>query len=423
VKKIIFLIIFVAATQVFAQSPQPPMMNSFTENFNSSSLPSNFEFGTNRNSNRNTWTNGIESEIESETNVMRLTLHPDNDANPWQGPNFTSKNLTFFGRYSARIKIPSVENQPQVGGVVGFFTYYNDLYNDELPKDENENGISDNSEVDFEWLIANPQVVYMTAWTDQEENGTCRSISRTVNLATGQILNTYYSEKVGAWPPTQQLTGAENQPQTIRPITEFDASKNFYVYGFDWKTDNIRWWIIDPNDESDTIVLWNYRGNAEVGNSRISQKPAFVMFNFWHTNNWSAHGKPNSTQKPESEFYAEFDWIRYETLAGITKDEDEDKDNGTASITGKNSAASKTSKTINASIMNRQLNLSFPAGTNNANIALYDIRGRLLFERDITVTTNFAGVTLPKSIAKNQMVILQIKTNEINFAERIFVKR
>ena len=404
------MILFAAAPHVFAQT----MMNSFTENFNGTGTPSNFRFGTNRNSIQDTWTSGIASEIEPDTRVMRLAMHPDNEAEPWQGPNFESTRLTRFGRYSARIKIPGVEDQPLVGGVVGFFTYYNDEYNNELPKDENGNGLNDNSEIDFEWLIANPQLVYMTAWTDHDvSTGICRKVARIVNLATGQILTTnYVNGRLGS--SGVQLTGVENQPETIRSIPEFDASKNFYTYGFDWRTDNIRWWILNPENELDTIVLWDYRENPANEERRITQKPAFLLFNFWHTNNWAAEGVRNSTQRPNRIFHAEFDWVRYETLAAI---------DNTTSITRENITPSKTAKIVDASIMNRQLNLSFPSSANAAKIALYDIRGRLLFERDITVMTNFASIALPKSVVRNQMVILQIKADDFNFAQRLPVKR
>jgi len=412
VRFLIFLILLAVVSHI---SAQPTMMNSFTENFNSSASPPNFRFGTNRDSNQDTWASGVESEIEPGTRVMRLAMHPDNAADPWQGPNFETRNLTRFGRYSARIKIPSVEDQRLVGGVVGFFTYYNDEYNTQLTPDENGNGLNDNSEIDFEWLIANPQLVYMTAWTDHHvPTGQCRKVARIVNLATGQILTTnYLAGRLGS--SGVRLTGVENQPETIRSIPGFDASKNFYTYGFEWKTDNIRWWILNPENVLDTIVLWDYKENPTVTERRITQKPAYLLFNFWHTNNWDAEGVPGSREKPNRIFHADFDWIRYETLADIGG-------SGTSSVR-KNTTSSSTPKTVDASIINRQLNLSFPTGTNTANIAIYDVRGRLLLERDIAVITNAASVALPRSIAKNQVVILQIKTNDLNVAKRVLAKR
>ena len=400
------LAILVAACQILALN----FANSFTQNFDASNLPNDFNFGSGG-QNKNTWINGADSEIEEGSKVIKLAIVPENAAYPWQGPNFTSKRFTLFGRYSARIKIPGVQNQPNVGGVVGFYTYYNDLYNNEQEKDMNGNGLSDNSEIDFEWLIANPQLVYLTAWTDyEEETNDCKKIARIVNLATGQILTTNYSTKLGS--SGTNLSGVENNPSTIPVIPNFDASQKFYTYGFDWKTDNIRWWIINPNNEADTIVLWDYKGNTEM----ITQKPAFLMFNFWHTNDWAAEGKPQSKQRPNETFWAEFDWVKYEVLSDI-------ENGGGNPITQKNIPRSKTAETVNAAIVNGQLNLYAFDGAKSADVALYDLRGRLLFQRNTALNGNFTSIALPKSIIKKQTVILRVKTDSgLNLTKRILIK-
>ncbi|MDR0303340.1 MAG: hypothetical protein LBH98_01010 [Chitinispirillales bacterium] len=88
-------------------------------------------------------------------------------------------------------------------------------------------------------------------------------------------------------------------------------------------------------------------------------------------------------------------------------------------------AASKSKKSLAASaaIMNGCLNLSFPANANNAHIVLFDVRGRILFERNIAVNGNFASVALPKSISRYQVTILQVKTNSgVNMTKRILIK-
>jgi len=275
----------------------------FIENFdgNNPKKLENFSYGTGR-------ITPHDNLLKIEDGILKAAIDGNDKAGAWQGRNYAANELSLFGRYSARIKIPPVETQPNVGGVVGFYTYYSDLYGNEQEKDINQNGITDNPEIDFEWLIANPKIIYLTAWTDYEEkpNGTeFRKISRIINLATGKIYSTTYAEK---WGKITKLTDVENQPETIKPIPNFDASKNFYTYGFDWKTDNIRWWIINPENSADTITLWDYKGNTE----RITQKPAYLSFNIWHTNDWAAEEKPKSTEIPIGAFFVEFDWIKYE---------------------------------------------------------------------------------------------------------------
>jgi len=248
--------------------------------------------------------------LKIENGVVMAALEKGDVAGAWNGRNFQADTLSHFGRYSARLRIPCVKNQPLIGAVVGFYTFYNDEWSDLLPPDINENGIFDNSEIDFEWLIADPQIIYLTAWTDYQEfeDGTVRfgKVGRIINMATGQIISTNFAN---TWGNNVPLTGdLENYPATIRAIPNYDASKYFYTYGFDWETDRIRWWIINPEDESDTITLWDYRGPKE----RITQKPARLSFNFWHTNNWSVITKPNTTQAPQHTFWTEFAWVRFE---------------------------------------------------------------------------------------------------------------
>jgi beta-glucanase (GH16 family) len=390
-KAIILMSFFATFFQVFTQN----YSNAFTENFDVATV-TNFFYESGGQKAEFTRQSGVESQIEAGTKVMRIAMDPQDDASPYQGPNFYSNNFTLFGRYSARIKIPNVETQPGVGGVVGFFTYYNDLYANEQEKDINKNGLSDNSEIDFEWLIANPQLIYMTAWTDYEENGDCKKVARIVNLATGQILTTNYSQKLGG--AGTPLTGVENQPSQIQAIAGFDASQNFYVYGFDWKSDNIRWWIIHP-ETRDTVVLWDYKGNT----ARITQKPARLMFNIWHTNDWSAEGKPGSTQKPAQIFAAEFDWIKYEML--------EDIPDNTTRIKG--AKRSKSEKGVISSVQtySDKTVLHFNS-VENADASFYTVNGRKLHEGKILknecIIPNFSQKIIAV-IKKNGKVIGKMK--------------
>ena len=97
------------------------------------------------------------------------------------------------------------------------------------------------------------------------------------------------------------------------------------------------------------------------------------------------------------------------------------------SITGQHGATSvnhaRVKSHINsATITNGQINLSLALPAREANISLYDIRGRSLFERNVAVNGNLANVALPRTI-RNQTVILQVKTNtDIKFTQKMLVK-
>ncbi|MDR0303339.1 MAG: carbohydrate-binding protein [Chitinispirillales bacterium] len=86
-------------------------------------------------------------------------------------------------------------------------------------------------------------------------------------------------------------------------------------------------------------------------------------------------------------------------------------------------SGNKNVSSVGVSIINGRLNLSLPSNANNAHIVLFDVRGRILFERNVVVNGNFASVALPKSISRNQVMMLQVKTNSgVNMTKRILIK-
>ncbi len=271
----------------------------FLENFTADTLV-NFRYGSGGNRAGFTRLCGVPSLIEPDTRVLALTMDPDDSASPWQGPNFSSHEFCHYGTYSGRIKTPDVKDlQPNVGGVVGFFTYFNDP------------DINGHSEIDIEWLIADPEIIYLNAWldTDAPPEISRRRVGRIINLAKGLIYTTTYTEEVGEETVRIPLSDNENSPEAIPAIENFDASSRFHTYGFDWHPDRIRWWIIHP-ETADTVVLWDYRGPRE----RIPQTPARFMVNIWHTDNWPVHTNRYSVERPAHHFGVEFDWVAYEPL-------------------------------------------------------------------------------------------------------------
>jgi hypothetical protein len=166
---------------------------------------------------------------------------------------------------------------------------------------DDEHGLS---EIDFEWLIADPRVIYVGTWTGPR--GSLKRVGRTINLAEGIIYETAFRE--GHTGPRTPLTGTQNQPESITPIEGFDASSQFHTYGFDWHPDRIRFWMIHPETD-ETVVLWDYRDEELVG---IPQHYSRYMVNFWHTNNWPVQTNPASIEQPVYPFELEIDWISYE---------------------------------------------------------------------------------------------------------------
>jgi hypothetical protein len=288
----IFALALVFIPGLSASAQQEKYHDYFLEDFNSSA-PKNFQFHTTGRGADFTCTFGADSPTEPGTKILSFKLDPEDPAGAGRGPEIISNDFTHFGTYAARIKIPDVRNvQPNVGAVVGYFTY-------------NVDSVPGLSEIDFEWLIADPEIIYIGTWTGP--HGDLRRIGRTINLAKGIIYNTIYKERLSGVENT--LTGAQSQPETIPAINGYDASSKFYTYGFNWYPDRLRWWMINPVT-ADTVVLWDYQG-SKVG---IPPNRTRYRMNFWHTNNWFVETNPNSIEKPLHPYELEIDWMSYDPL-------------------------------------------------------------------------------------------------------------
>jgi hypothetical protein len=287
---ILFALLFGISCTTHKQLTKLP--GSFTENFEDSTLK-NFRWGSAGTKADFKLKSGVNSSIEPNTKIILLKMDTADRAGAGRGPEIISNDFTHFGTYSARLKVPNaVAIQPNVGAVVGYFTYHMD-------------SIAGLSEIDFEWLLADPTIIYIGTWTGPR--GQLKRIGRTINMAKGIIYNTNYREgHQGARTP---LTGAQNQPETIKAIEGYDASLKFYTYGFDWYPNRITWWMLHPTT-NEKIILWDYQG-SQVG---IPPNQTRYRMNFWHTNEWSVETNPLSKEKPLHQYELEVDWMKYDRL-------------------------------------------------------------------------------------------------------------
>jgi len=269
---------------------EEPVHKSFREDFDGKS-PKHFTYASEGGRADFTRAFGVNSPTDPGTTVLSFKIDPSDPAGAGRGPEIISNDFTHYGKYSARIRVPNARNeQPNVGAVVGYFTYHMD-------------GVAGLSEIDFEWLIADPSVIYVGTWTGPQ--GALKRIGRTVNIAKGIIYETTYREgHQGARSP---LTGLQNLPETIKAIDGYDASSQFYTYGFDWHTDHLRWWMLHPVT-SDTLVLWDYSGSRRG----IPQNESRYRLNFWHTKDWAVETNPLALEKPLRPYELQVDWMRYE---------------------------------------------------------------------------------------------------------------
>src|SRR4030095_2294120 len=145
-----FLVLLSLALITNAQ--QTGSYNSFSEEFSDTALKY-FRWGSTGTKADFKWRSGLNSSSEPGTKILLMKMDPEDRAGAGRGPEIISTDFTHFGTYSSRLKIANVSTvQPNVGAVVGYFTYHMDSIN----------GLS---EIDFEWLLADPTVIYVGTWT------------------------------------------------------------------------------------------------------------------------------------------------------------------------------------------------------------------------------------------------------------------
>jgi len=248
----------------------------------------------------------IPEETAGDGRVLQLLLPANPRPSPGGGAEIQSRATYLYGHFRTRLKTADCSAQPGAGVVTGYFTYLND------GKDYNGNGLPDNCEIDFEWLGAQPEVVYMTMWTDyRDADAAQRRVGRAINLKTGQILYTCYYEAFGKCQP---LAGPEAEPTTVPALPEYNSATSFYEYGFDWTPTGVTWWMTNP-ENGRRLVLWDYQGPS----ARIPSRASYYMTNLWHTPGWAPEGMPGAVQKPTVPLSAFVDWTEYATRAEPTE--------------------------------------------------------------------------------------------------------
>src|SRR5690606_15933335 len=154
---ILFFIPFLAISQ------NDKLHSVFVENF-ADSTSNYFRYGSTGNKSGFKYKFGVNSLTEAGTNILSFKIDPQDSAGAGRGPEIISKYFTHFGTYTARLKVPRVKDiQPNVGAVVGYFTYHVD-------------SILGLSEIDFEWLPADPAIIYVGTWTGH--SGELRRVGR-----------------------------------------------------------------------------------------------------------------------------------------------------------------------------------------------------------------------------------------------------
>lgn len=252
-------------------SPRPTevtLHDKFTENFSEpESDIFNCRYRTSRDDFR--YFPGVPSLSERNTDIMMLCIDPADAAGEARGAEILSKDYTFYGSYSARIRVPDIRKvQPHTGVVAGFSAHNVD----------NGYGMG---QIYFEWLIADPSTVYVGTRTGSE---------------------TKPDESGIAVRMTEKMKG-------------FDASSGFHTYGFDWRPDSITWWILNPENDGKT-VLWKFEGgkvsSGNLSGNGIPVIPGRYRMNYWHSKLRFPESIPAAVEAPGYPYELEIDQMSYE---------------------------------------------------------------------------------------------------------------
>ncbi len=182
----------------------------------------------------------------------------------------------FYGTYQTRIKTATCASSEE-GVVSAFFLYFND------GKDYNKNTWADNIEIDVEILCAEPQTIYMSIWTDYQDDTHFIKNTRKVNLATGNYKQTM--------PGQEKQWGLNSSGSLPFALPAIKPNTQFVEIGFEWLENSVRFYLIDQGKE---YQLWKYT-NSDF----IPHHPAYMMFNLWHNaSHWHNDLPAQSPSKP-----------------------------------------------------------------------------------------------------------------------------
>src|SRR4051812_32195383 len=101
---LLLLAVFCIGATIHAQNEK--LSGAFTENFSDTVLHY-FHYGSTGNKAPFKWTSGVATAADS-TKVLSFQIDPSDSAGAGRGPEIISNNFTYFGTYSARLKVPDV---------------------------------------------------------------------------------------------------------------------------------------------------------------------------------------------------------------------------------------------------------------------------------------------------------------------------
>jgi len=194
--------------------------------------------------------------------------------------------LYHYGIYRIRFQGPTC-SQNNEGVIGGLFTYLND------GKDHNQNGITDNSELDIEIACNEPYALYLSIWTDYTDDNTFVKNTRKIYLDTGKFDQT----KTG----NESKYGLGLKGTLPFQFPGIDLRKKFHTIELIWKPNSVEFnWLVDDQ----VYQLWKFT-NTQM----IPQLKSYFMMNIWHSGSlWS---NDQIAEYPDSDAILSIDFFDY----------------------------------------------------------------------------------------------------------------
>jgi hypothetical protein len=191
-----------------------------------------------------------------------------------------------FGTFRTRLQFGAcLPSEDVVEAAIGYFHDGNDA---------NQNGITDDLEINFQVLCGTPEYLSLTVFTDNQDNPPAfRKLARVIDFASGDYWDTPSASQEG-------FTKTGNSAAFTHP--ELFDSSSFYEIGFEWHTDSLRFFIALGGADLD---LWTLSDPTH-----IPQEPLSFIYNAWHppTHWFPATG---AADFPAKDVVMHIDWFEY----------------------------------------------------------------------------------------------------------------
>jgi hypothetical protein len=211
------------------------------------------------------------------------------------GPDYVTQIATLdefsFGTLRTRVSFGScAASEEVIQSVLAYFSDGSDL---------NQNGITDDVEIDLQVACASPNYVYLTVYTDYQSTPTgdrFRKLSQVVDFSSGTEYTSLADDSDEF--TTVGTSAALRRPTLVTPDT-------YYELGFEWHADSVRFFLFDGAEE---LTLFTLEDPSHIPTHSVS-----LMYNLWHP---ESHWFPasGSADFPANDLLMRVDWLRYESV-------------------------------------------------------------------------------------------------------------